>query len=418
VLEAKNRDNLLQEIEELKAQLFEANSIIEAIREGSIDALVLNRQGKSSVYSLESADYTYRILIEKFGEGALSISNEGLILYCNDYFARLLGLPSNRIIGTYFNSYVDSAGQFHHLKNNLSNGPSKGEITLNINGKKLPIYLSLSSLRPMVDAIGIVVTDLTEKKKHEEALKAYQQELELKVNELNQTNVNLEQFIHVISHDIKEPLRKIVAYSSHLNSTKSVAAGEGGINHLGVISNSALRLNSLVDDLVKYASSTTRLETENVPLNEVLKEVMEDLELLIKEKHATIHIPPLPVINGARVQLRQLFSNLFSNAIKYSRENIPPDISVTSEITDCVDMNYPNKKYYKITVTDNGIGIDAIHLKKIFTIFARLHMPDEYSGNGIGLAICKKIMENHLGMIDVESFPQTGSSFNLYFPLA
>jgi PAS domain S-box-containing protein len=417
VLEAKNSDSLLQEIEELKAQLFEANSIIEAIREGAIDALVLNRQGASSVYSLESADYTYRILIEKFGEGALSISNEGLILYCNDYFARLLGIPSNRIIGTYFNSYVDSAGQFHHLKNSLVDGPSKGEITLNINGKKLPIYLSLSSLKPMVDAIGIVVTDLTEKKKHEEALKAYQHELELKVNELNQTNVNLEQFIHVISHDIKEPLRKIVAYSSHLNSTKSISAGEGEINHLGVISNSALRLNSLVDDLVKYASSTTRLETENVPLKEVLKEVMEDLELLIKESGATIHIPALPVINGARVQLRQLFSNLFSNAIKYSKENILPEISVTSEITDCVDMNYPNKKYYKITVTDNGIGIDAIHLKKIFTIFSRLHMPDEYSGNGIGLAICKKIMENHMGIIDVESFPQSGSSFNLYFPL-
>lgn len=413
----KNTETLLAEIAELKSQLFEANSIIEAIKEGAIDALVLNKSGKPKIYSLESADYTYRILIEKFGEGALSISEEGLILYCNEYFSRLIDIPANKIIGTYFNSYVDSVGQFQQLKADLIHGPSKGEIVLNINGKKLPIYLSLTSLNPMVPGIGMVVTDLREKRKQEEALVSYQQKLEVKVNELNQTNINLEQFIHVISHDIKEPLRKIVAYSSLVNTIKAASLKEEDLNNLKVIRKSALRLNSLVDDLVKYASSTSHIEAEEVDLNCVTREVLDDLELLINETSAEIAVGSLPMIHAAHVQMRQLFANLITNAIKYSKPGVTPEITISADVVDCVDPHFPNKKFYKISVQDNGIGIDAEYIEKIFTIFARLHMPHEYTGNGIGLAICKKIMENHTGKISVESIPREGSIFHLYFPI-
>jgi signal transduction histidine kinase len=413
----KDREALLLEIEELKNQLFEANSIIDAIKEGAIDALVLSKGGKPKIYSLESADFTYRILIEKFGEGALSVSEEGLILYCNEYFARLIDIPANKIIGTYFNSYVDSVGQFQQLKADLIHGPSKGEIVLNINGKKLPIYLSLTSLSPMVSGIGIVVTDLSEKRRQEEALVSYQQKLEVKVNELNQTNINLEQFIHVISHDIKEPLRKIVAYSSLVNTIKAESLGDEDLNNLRVIRKSALRLNSLVDDLVKYASSTSRIEAEEVDLNAVTREVLDDLELLVNETSATVTVQPLPMIMAAKVQMRQVFANLISNAIKYSKPGVEPEITISAEIVDCVDTYFPNKKYHKISVQDNGIGIDADYIDKIFTIFARLHMPNEYTGNGIGLAICKKIMENHSGKIGVESISREGSVFHLFFPL-
>ena len=103
----KNIDGLISEIAELKNQLFEANSIIDAIRDGSVDALIINDKGRPNLYSLETADYTYRVLIEKFGEGALSISETGIILYCNEYFSKLINVPANKIIGTYFNSYVD-----------------------------------------------------------------------------------------------------------------------------------------------------------------------------------------------------------------------------------------------------------------------------------------------------------------------
>ncbi len=408
-------NRLLLEIEQLKDALHESNSVIEAIRDGAIDALIVTADGTPQVYSMESADYTYRILIEKFGEGALSISEEGLILYCNDYFSKLIGIAANQIIGTYFNSYVEDPIEFQRLKSALNQGPSKGEIILNGEGKKLHVYVSLTDLHPNVPAIGVVVTDLTEKRKHEEALVKYQARLELKVNELNTTNTNLEQFIHVISHDIKEPLRKILTYTSHLGETRSELFSQAELKNLNVINSSALRLNSLVDDLVKYAFSATKDDLSEVNLNLVLSEVKEDLELMIRENNAEIRHTELPVILGSKVQMRQLFANLISNAIKYGREDINPKINIHASVTGISGI--ADENYYKISVQDNGIGMEQLHLSKIFTIFQRLHMRDQYSGNGIGLAICKKIMENHFGRIDVESTIDQGSIFNLYFPV-
>jgi signal transduction histidine kinase len=411
----ENIDTLLSEIEELRTKLFEANSIIDSIKDGAVDALVVNIGGTPNIYSLESADYTYRILIEKFGEGALSLSDEGLILYCNEYFSKLIHIPCSQIIGTYFSSYMDDPEQFQLLTPKLENTTRKQEILLNIKGKKIPVYLSLTDLNPTVAAIGAVVTDLSEKKIHEEAFISHQRQLELKVNELNQTNTNLEEFIHVISHDLKEPLRKIVTYASRFDTADT--AKEQEAKYLKVIQVSAMRLNSLVDDLVKYSYSTIKTEPDVVDLNEVLQEVMEDMELIITENDACIQSEKLPRLKVAHVQMRQLFSNLLTNAIKYKRVNEKPVIFISAATINKVDENNPEKKYYKLTFTDNGIGMDQTHLSKIFTIFQRLHKRDEYSGNGIGLAICKKIMENHGGKIEVNSVLNEGSSFHLYFPL-
>lgn len=413
----KNSEALLSEIEELKSQLFEANSIIDAIREGAVDALVLNIDGKAEVYSMESADYTYRILIEKFGEGALSISEDGLILYCNEYFAKMIDLPPTLIIGTYFENYFESPEEYKAVQEALKNGPSKKELVLIHEDKKISVYVSLTDLNPTVAAIGVVVTDLTEKKKHEEALVSYQKDLETKVHELHQTNTNLEQFIHVISHDLKEPLRKILTYTSHLNANKIDLFAEDELKSLNVINSSALRLNSLVDDLVKYAFSAAKDEEIEVDLNKVLEEVLDDLELSIKENAALITIEKLPEISGSKIQMRQLFSNLISNAIKYSKHDVKPEITITSKIVDGSEIQATGKNYYKICILDNGIGMDSMHLSKIFTIFQRLHMREEYSGNGIGLAICRKIMDNHQGKINAESQLDNGSIFNLYFPI-
>jgi len=412
-----NIDQLLSEIDALKSQLYEANSIVDAIREGAVDALVVNKDGQPHVFSIETADYTYRILIEKFGEGALSITDDGLILYCNDYFSKLIGIPANQITGTFFTDYVDSEDAFTELLSNLNSGSSKSEIVLNANGKKLHVYVSLSDLHPNVAAIGVVVTDLTEKRKHEEALVQYQRELELKVLELNQTNTNLEQFIHVISHDLKEPIRKVLMYTSHLHESKSEHLAEKELASLDVINSSAVRLNSLVDDLVKYAFSATKDEVHQVNLNGIFKDVKDDIELIISENNADISSENLPEINGSKVQMRQLFSNLIINAIKYRKADVNPVIKITADIVDGIYEVDLSRKFHKISIHDNGIGMDNSHLAKIFTIFQRLHMRNEYSGNGIGLAICKKIMENHNGLIKVESIIGKGSIFNLYFPI-
>lgn len=417
IVNDKNIDSLLAQIESLKEKLYESNSIIDAIKEGDVDALVVNNNGKPQLYSLETADYTYRLLIEKFRQGALSIAKNGLILYCNDYFAKLVNTPTEKIIGNYIQEYFDNASQFVTLIEGLKYGLGTHEILFKSDGGSpttFPAYISLSDLEPSVDAIGIVVIDLTEKKKHEEALLKNQQALEVKINELNRINSNLEEFIHVISHDLKEPLRKIVMHNGKIDGTYLNGVDARSME---IIKLSVLRLNSLVDDLVQYSSHTAQEERTEINLAGVIAEVTEDLEVIITDKNAEIQIGELPFIKASRVQMRQLFSNLISNAIKYCKPEKPPVIQIFQ--ADNLDVEIPNQnaKFVKIQIRDNGIGMESGHLLKIFTIFQRLHARNEYSGNGIGLAICKKIMENHSGNITVESTLNEGTTFNLYFPV-
>ena len=417
IVNDKNIDSLLAEIESLKQQLYESNSIIDAIKEGDVDALVVNTNGTPQLYSLETADYTYRLLIEKFRQGALSIAKNGLILYCNDYFAKLVNTPSEKIIGNYLQEYFDNASQFVTLIEGLKYGLGTHEILFKSDGGSpttFTAYISLTDLEPSVDAIGIIVIDLTEKKKHEEALIRHQQELEGKINELNRINSNLEEFIHVISHDLKEPLRKIVMHNGKIDGTYLNGVDARSME---IIKLSVLRLNSLVDDLVQYSSHTAQEERTEINLASVIAEVTEDLEVTITDRNAEIKIGELPVIKASRVQMRQLFSNLISNAIKYCRPDKPPVIQIFQAADLDVEIPNQNSKFVKIQIKDNGIGMESGHLLKIFTIFQRLHARNEYSGNGIGLAICKKIMENHSGNITVESTLNEGTTFNLYFPI-
>lgn len=407
---------LLAEIESLKEELYESTSIVNAIKQGDVDALVVSSNGVPEIYSLETADYTYRLLIEKFGQGALSISRKGLILYCNAYFSKLVGIPSEKIIGNYLSEYFVSSSQFGSIIEALRYGITTHEILFKSENEKkiFPAYIALTDLEPSVEAIGIVITDLTEKKKHEEALIRHQAELEEKIDELNKTNRNLEEFIHVISHDLKEPLRKIVMNTSRIDESYFKEAEVKAVN---VMKLSALRLNSLVDDLVQYSSHTAQEERTEIDLKTVISEVVEDFEILISDKNASIKTGKLPKVKASKVQMRQLFSNLISNAIKYSKTGIPPIIEIHQEENLDDEKSNQNTKFVKVQIKDNGIGMEENHLLKIFIIFQRLHARNEYSGNGIGLAICKKIMENHSGNITVESTLNEGTTFNLYFPI-
>lgn len=408
-------ESLQAEIASLKEQLYETKSIVDAIKEGDVDALVVNTNGTPQLYSLETADYTFRLLIEKFGQGALSISRNGLILYCNDYFSKLIGIPSEKIIGNYIYEYFQNQDHFTAIIEALKYGINTHEIIFKTETyrKTFPSYISVTDLEPAVLGIGIVITDLTEKKKHEDALIKHQKDLEEKISELNRINANLEEFIHVISHDLKEPLRKIVMYSGRIDALNLLDADAKA---MFVMKSSALRLNSLVDDLVKYSSHTAQEERIEVNLVDVISEVKDDLEIIISDKKAKIQIGKLPTLRASKVQMRQLFANLITNAIKYSKPDSMPVIEISQiENFESETQNHQDE-FIKIQVKDNGIGMEKSHLIKIFTIFQRLHGRTEYSGNGIGLAICKKIMENHSGNITVESELNEGTIFNLYFP--
>ncbi|MEZ0131281.1 ATP-binding protein, partial [Flavobacterium sp. LBUM151] len=315
----------------------------------------------------------------------------------------------------YLQEYFNNPDHLVSLIESLKYGISTHEMLFktNYSTKTFPASISVTDLEPSVQGLGIVVTDLTEKKKHENALILHQKELEEKISELNRINTNLEEFIHVISHDLKEPLRKIVMYNERINKSE---LSETDTKYLDVMKSSALRLNSLVDDLVSYSSHTAQEERTMVNLVEIIEEVNEDLEIIINDKKATFEIGKLPILQASKVQMRQLFSNLISNAIKYSKADIAPKIQISQIDYFESEDDKEADKFVKIQIKDNGIGMEKNHLLKIFTIFQRLHAKNEYSGNGIGLAICKKIMENHSGNITVESSLDEGTTFNLYFP--
>lgn len=406
-----------KEIEELKMQLFEANCIIEAIKEGAIDALVVNKKGLPSIYALESSDFTYRMLIEKSGEGAISISPAGLILYCNECFANMVGLSVNQIIGTYFNSYIDSVGQFQKLKLALQTGPSKGEIVLNVDGRKLPVYASLSDLNPQVAAIGIIITDLTEKRNHEDMLAAYRQKLENQINEMKRTNFNLEQHIHVIKNDIKEPLRKISVYAASLIQNKNQKIPESELQKMRVIARAAERISSMISDVSRYALSVHRADTSEVDLNTIVKEVAEDMSLLIEERKVQLSYKQLPLIKGSAFQMHLLFLNLIDNALRMTHEGAQPKIKITTDIEDCVDMRHPNKKYYRIDLRDGRSGIVKRPSGKNPAPPPNFQLNGDYEHEGLSLAICKRIMENHAGKLELDDAHGSGNVFRLYFPL-
>ncbi len=387
-----NKDPLITENEELKNQLLEAQNLIEAIKDGAIDALVVNDNGKPTVYSLETADYTYRLLIEKCSEGALSISDTGIILYCNEYFSKIVNVPADKLVGTFFISYVESIGKFNDLQTKLSTGVSKGEVILNINGKKIPVYLSLTNLQPSLPAIGIIVSDLSEKKQHEEDIAQYQKELE--------------QFLHLISHNINEPVRKILSYTSDMMAENPVHKRRESVK---AIDSSAQRLSSFVSELVRNSANSNLNKTE-VDLKVIVNEVVDDMELIIKENCAKLQIRSLPKINGLPVQLRQLFFNCIVIILKTINSN--PDIEIESETTDCVDPNLPNKNYHKISI----IGKETKSKKIQDTGSKFFPLNSDTSLDGIENAICAKIMKNHSGIMEHE-LTEEENRFYLYFPV-
>ena len=250
-----------------------------------------------------------------------------------------------------------------------------------------------------------------------------QNELELKINELNRSNAELEQFAYVASHDLQEPLRKIRAFSDRLTMKHGASLLEDGKMMLEKIQSSAERMQKLIDDLLNFSRLVKNLDdVDEVDLNILLKNLVNDMSETIKSKNVVINISPLPVITAYTNQMYQLFQNLISNAIKFSKEgegaliNINYKLVKGNEIKGIENINQ-QKEYHKISVADNGIGFDQQFSDKIFIIFQRLHGKLEYGGTGIGLAICKRITANHHGYISAKSKLNEGATFYIYLPV-
>ena len=248
-----------------------------------------------------------------------------------------------------------------------------------------------------------------------------QSRLETINKELRRSNESLQQFAYVASHDLQEPLRKIQSCGDLLLNQFEPQLGLTGRDLIIRMQSASGRMSLLIRDLLAYSRvSTNRDVFRPVNLNEVITDVLEDLDVAMRETNALILYDRLPVLAGDAVQLRQLFQNLIANSIKFRREKTPPVIGITCRLLAAANvpalLSITGDSYYEITLADNGIGFEPRYAERIFEVFQRLHTRQHYSGTGVGLSICKKVAENHGGTIIAEGQPDQGATFRIYLP--
>jgi PAS domain S-box-containing protein len=272
-------------------------------------------------------------------------------------------------------------------------------------------------------AISIDVTaQVLARHKIEDLIKERTNELETANKNLEQSNAALEQFAYITSHDLQEPVRKISIFSKMLESSFT-ELDEKQSGYITKIKSAAERMSNLIKDVLLYSKVSKGGDTfEEVDLSQIISDTVNDYELLIEQSNASVQYNSLPVVDAIPLQMVQLFSNLLSNSLKYIAPGVKPEILITSSLLPkdqygrFIGLN-PDKAYHNIEFKDNGIGFEPEYAEKIFSIFQRLHTKSEYTGTGVGLAICRKIMENHRGDIKAAPRPEGGAVFNIIIPV-
>jgi PAS domain S-box-containing protein len=266
----------------------------------------------------------------------------------------------------------------------------------------------------IIGLVGIS-SDISQRKEAEEQLVRFAAQLE-------RSNTELQNFASVASHDLQEPLRKIQAFGDRLKAKCSDALGEQGLDYLGRMQNAAQRMQVLIQDLLKLSRVTSRAQPfEPCDLNQIVAEVLTDLEVAIENQNGRIESEPLPTIDADPLQMRQLFQNLISNALKFHTPGEPPVVQISARILDTAESALPGgrlgEQACEITIRDYGIGFEQKFADQIFVVFQRLHSRAEYEGTGIGLAVCRKITDRHGGQIVAHSSPGQGATFIVTLPV-
>jgi signal transduction histidine kinase len=417
---AKTYQELLAENESLRNHLEEATDTIQAIRTGQVDALVVNGGDGHQLYTLKSADQTYRVFIEKMNEGAVTLNRDGIILYCNTRFSKIVKLPLSSVIGLQFRSFI--AREYLAIYNELFlkgwKEDSKAEVYITSEAATNPFLLSATALE--LDggvSLSVILTDLSFHKNIENLLRLNNQKLADTISELEISNNDLLQFASVASHDLQEPLRKILIFSTLLREKYRGDLSDDAVKFLEKIISSSHRMKTLILDILNYSRlSTNEDHFALTDLNEVVTEVLDDYELVISEKNAEVIVGKLHKADVNRGQLRQVFQNLISNSLKFTRSGIQPRIQIQAPALGVDTVSGPAEGNLVITFVDNGIGFNEQYAEKIFSLFQRLNTKDKYEGSGIGLAITKKIIEKHNGKIEASSTEGEGAKFIITLP--
>lgn len=244
------------------------------------------------------------------------------------------------------------------------------------------------------------------------------QQLKIANEELKRSNKELQDFAYIASHDLQEPLRKILAFGDRLKHKYGAGMSEDANTYIDRMVKAADRMRLLVEGLLTYARVGTR-ETQfsKVSMDEVVKNVLSDIEMTIQDQQAEIEVDKLDTIESNELQLRQMFQNMISNALKFHKPDQAPKVKISSQRITMPSSSHAAKTYSKITILDEGIGIPSQYKEKIFTIFQRLHGRSEYDGTGIGLAVVRRIVERHGGKIEVTSKEGEGTKFEIYLPV-
>lgn len=343
-------------------------------------------------------------------DGIIVINHRGVIQHINPSVTRLFQYSSDELVGKNINVLMPESDRKNHdqyIDNYQQTGHKKIiGIGREVVGKRkdnstFPFFLSVSDVRINENTqmfVG-VLHDIS-------ALKKAQQEVEAYTRQLEQSNQELQEFAYISSHDLQEPLRKIQAFSDRLLKSDGGNMSEVGLDYLQRIINASGRMQRLINDLLELSRiSSKEPNIKPIPLTDIVESVLDDLEVAIQKSNAQIEVGNLPTVLGDETQYRQLFQNLISNAIKFSRQDQSPIIKIYTEA--------PNSSEFEtIYVQDNGIGIDEKYHDKIFTIFQRLN-GTKYEGSGIGLAVCKKIVSRLGGNIKLTSNANEGTQFTI-----
>jgi two-component system sensor kinase FixL len=369
-----------------------------------------------SVDGLSSRDFNHlRSAIDEAAIVAIT-DRSGKITYVNQKFCAISKYSKEELIGNthrIINSKHHSAEFFSKMWQTISSGSTwEGEICNR--AKDGTLYWVHTTIVPFVDEEGqpsryvAVRYEITQRVLAEEQLRVQAQKLEI-------SNKELQDFASVAAHDLQEPLRKIQAFSDRLRIKSARNLPAEDVDYLDRIQSSAGRMQNLINDLLSFSQITTKAQPfTQVDLNQVLKQVVSDLEIRLETTQGQVSWDQLPVVEADHGQMQQLFMNLVNNALKFHKVAEPPIVKIESKTLAPI-LNVSGA--YQICVKDNGIGFDEKYLGRIFTIFQRLHGRQEYEGTGIGLAICRKIVERHGGSLTASSVANEGSTFIVTLPI-
>ncbi|WP_276496299.1 PAS domain-containing sensor histidine kinase [Pontibacter litorisediminis] len=371
---------------------------------------------KKTEQRLRESESRINSIIQTAVDGIIIIDTRGVIEMVNPAAAKLFQYEERELIGQKINKLMPEPDRslhdnymqhYHETGERRIIGIGREVSGLKKNGIVFPIYLSISEVQLTDRKVYTgFIHDITQQKLSEERLRRYAAELE-------RSNRELQDFAYVSSHDLQEPLRKIQAFGDRLKTKEYENLSDQGKDYVERMLNAASRMQNLINDLLDFSRVTSKAKPYvQVDLEKVLQEVLSDLEIVIEKTGAQITHTPLPTIDADPTQMRQLFQNLISNAIKFRKEGVKPEIHITASELHLKERltSTPGDELVEVRIQDNGIGFDEKYLDRIFNIFQRLE-GQKYEGSGIGLAIVRKIAIRHGGDITARSQPNVGTTF-------